>query len=76
MTLALRFKFIYERNYTLSMQMSFFVMPSQMQRSGPDNRDLPNGDYDSNCHVAINPDYPDPSTGPYFKARPGATKLL
>ena len=57
-----------------------------MHRSGPDNRDLPDGDYNSNCHVAlrpratrheltdmsqgreaINPDYPDPSTGPCFK---------
>ena len=47
-----------------------------MHRSGPDNRDLVDGAYNSYCHVAINPDYLGPSTGPCFKARPGATKLL
>jgi len=30
-----------------SMVMSFFVMPSYMHRSGPDNRDLIDGDYTS-----------------------------
>jgi len=38
-----------------------------MHRMDPDNRNLPDGDYNSNCHVVINPDYPDPSTGPFFK---------
>ena len=61
-----------------------------MHRSGPDNRGLIGGAYNSYCHVALrpratrheladmsqgrealNPDYPGPSTGPYFK---GITK--
>jgi hypothetical protein len=67
MTPALRFEVIHERNYTWSIKVSFFVMPSYRHRSGPDNRDFPYGDYNSNCHVAINPDYPDPSTEPCFK---------
>ena len=63
-------------NFEKIMEMSFFVMPSCMHRSGPSNRDLIGGAYNSHCQVAINPDYLGPSTGPCFKARPGATKLL
>jgi len=57
--------------------MSFFVMPLYMHRSGPDNRDLIGGAYNSYCHVALrpraqgrealNPDYLGPSTKPCFK---------
>ena len=35
--------------------MSFFVMPLCMHRSGPDNRDLIGGAYNSDCHVALRP---------------------
>jgi len=35
------------------MEMSFFVMPLYMHISGPDNRDLIGGAYNSYCHVVI-----------------------
>jgi len=47
MTLALRFMVIHERNWMVSTEMSFFVMPLYIPRSGPDNRDLIDGDYDN-----------------------------
>jgi hypothetical protein len=44
MNLALSFKVIHERNYTLNMGMSFFGMPLYTLDVCPENRDESNGD--------------------------------